>query len=149
MSHPTLTTPPPLRGCDGADTFTFISIFNRLPQILGELHKHLQGHVPGPLCDAISALSDEIQANNPIGQLLARQPEPLWDSYTAPHVGKTWDQVPWFFAELYLYKRILDLCRSHHCGMTFDPFQYQKSASLEDARAAFERSVLPLAKTTV
>jgi uncharacterized protein with ATP-grasp and redox domains len=60
-----------------------------------------------------------------------------WDAYLAPYLGANWLPVPWFFAETYFYRRImeatgyfeLEVAPDH--GADFDPFAKQKRHGLE------------------
>ncbi|UBF30483.1 protein-glutamate O-methyltransferase family protein (plasmid) [Kovacikia minuta CCNUW1] len=58
-----------------------------------------------------------------------------WEHYLVPFVGSPWLAVPWFFAEVYFYRRILEATRYFQPGewRVFDPFWQQKQMSLESA----------------
>jgi uncharacterized protein with ATP-grasp and redox domains len=56
-----------------------------------------------------------------------------WARYIEPNLGKNWLEVPWFFAENYFYRRILDITGYFQQGpyQARDPFLYQKRQGLE------------------
>jgi hypothetical protein len=58
-----------------------------------------------------------------------------WQRYLEPLIGIPWLDVPWFFAEVYFYRRILEATRYFQPGewQGVDPFWQQKQSSLESA----------------
>lgn len=55
-----------------------------------------------------------------------------WDAYLAPELGKNWLQIPWFTAETYFYRRILEATGYFEPGPGFlvDPYFEQKQAGM-------------------
>ncbi len=81
----------------------------------------------------VESLIDEI-ANGSIRELTGSGlDQSSWDSYVAPHAGLTWLDAPWFFVELYFYRRILDAVRYWETQQ--DPYRRQKTLGLEQAIA--------------
>ena len=60
-----------------------------------------------------------------------------WQRYTAPHLGRTWLEVPWFFAEHYFYRRILEATGYFRPGpgQGVDPFATEKARGLLASQA--------------
>ena len=58
-----------------------------------------------------------------------------WKKHLQPYIGKNWLEVPWFVAEMYFYRRILEATGFHLPGpyQGYDPFQRQKELVLESA----------------
>jgi hypothetical protein len=56
----------------------------------------------------------------------------FWRALSKPHVGRSWLDVPWFWAETYFYRRILEIVRYFQFGAwrERDPFAPQKDAEL-------------------
>ena len=54
-----------------------------------------------------------------------------WDEACAPHVGKGWLEVPWYFAESYFYRRLLEATQYFAHGV--DPFLVVKLAEEQHA----------------
>ncbi len=58
-----------------------------------------------------------------------------WDRYLKPYEGQRWIDVPWFFAETYFYRLILQktnyFCPGEWQGV--DPFELQKRQGLENS----------------
>jgi uncharacterized protein with ATP-grasp and redox domains len=53
----------------------------------------------------------------------------IWQGYIKPYLGKKWLAVPWFFAETYFYRRIMEAV--DYFNLKQDPFEYQKKQGLE------------------
>lgn len=71
----------------------------------------------------------------------SRIPEPAaswydyewWTAQYDAHRGDHWHDTPWFFAETYAFRLILEACRFREHGR--DPFWYTKKAELDNAHA--------------
>ena len=117
--------PEPLRGNE-TGTFTAHSVSVRLPEIAGRIR---DDHPTA--ASSLSALIDEIGSGHiePLSGTGPNQEE--WASYVQPFVGSSWRDVPWFFAEYYFYRRILDAVGYWESGL--DPYQSQKRLGLDQA----------------
>ncbi len=51
-----------------------------------------------------------------------------WEGYAAPYLAQGWLEVPWFFAEHYFYRRVMEAVDYFQKGL--DPFAYQKQQGL-------------------
>jgi uncharacterized protein with ATP-grasp and redox domains len=58
-----------------------------------------------------------------------------WATYLEPFVGKRWIDIPWLFAEVYFYRRIVEATHYFLPGSSqgIDPYGYQKRRGLETA----------------
>jgi hypothetical protein len=70
----------------------------------------------------------------------------LWEAYVAPYVGQSWLDVPWFFAEAYFYRRVLEATGYFQPGpgREADPYAYQKRLGLEQTALGGPRAPGPL-----
>jgi len=124
--YPNLPIPTPLRGSDKG-TFTEHTLKVRMPAIAGRvLQENDLSTEAGRL---IQMLVDEI----PEGRIRPLTPSnapdfDLWNEAIAPYKGQTWLQIPWFFAETYLYRRIIEAVDYFNTGL--DPFATQKQVGL-------------------
>ncbi len=69
----------------------------------------------------------------------------FWRAISKPHIGRSWLDVPWYWAETFFYRRILEIVRYFHLGAWHerDPFAAQKDAELKaDAAPARVRALL-------
>ncbi len=135
MSYqPNLPVPAPLRGTD-AGTFTEYTIKQRFPNIAERVLR--ENKLTAAATTRIEALLAEI----PFGEIrpLSDDHAPdyaQWQAWIAPYVGQNWLQPPWFFAETYFYRRIIEAVDYFATG--FDPFTYQKEQGLtQHSKAIF------------
>ena len=135
VSKPRRPIPEPLRGAE-TDTFAQDTVTVRLPEIarrtLGE------NDFPPETVSRLEALVHNIPAG-PIRSLRdAHAPDTAdWARYVAPYLGQNWLEIPWFFAETYFYRRILEATGYYRPGAHLeghDPFIHQKRQALESNR---------------
>lgn len=120
--------PEPLRGNE-TGTFTHHSVAVRLPEIASRVLE--ENELDAAARSVIAALMEEI-GNGVITQLSGLGPDAAaWDSYVEPYLGQSWLDVPWFFAEYYFYRRVLDAVGYWETGS--DPYVSQKQLGLEQA----------------
>jgi len=79
-------------------TFAHDTLRVRVPEILASTRARLPPHPPD-----VAAALDEL-AHELVGGRL----RPRWDAAAAPHVGHSWLDLPWFFAESFFYRRLLE-----------------------------------------
>jgi len=128
--------PPPLLTSE-PDSFARKTITTRKPAILKQV---LADHpdYPPPIVQALNDLFDEITTGRPIELLHSAAPDqPYWHAQLAAHRGKSWLNVPWYFAEAYFYRRLLEAAGyfggSHPAVERWrgvDPFWPQKQREL-------------------
>ena len=118
--------PPPLRGTD-LDSFTHHTITVRWPRILRRVID--ENDYPARINSRIRALIDDLP-DAPIRPLDdPRAPdERLWNERIEPYRGQSWLEIPWFFGETYLYRRLLEATGYFQPGpgRRSDPFTEQK-----------------------
>lgn len=129
--------PRPLSPADGAHTFTYDSVQRRLPLIAEAVINN--NEFPAPLVNELRSLASEIAAGKPLLPLENGGND--WDDLLAPFLdnGDTWFSAPWWVAENYFYKRMLELTdAAEGVGPTTDPFAKQKADSLAGSAGAFQ-----------
>ncbi len=115
-------------------SFAQDTVYHRLPRIARQTID--ENRFPAALVDRLEALIAEIPHGRlrPIGD--DGGPDGAdWAAYLRPYQGLSWTQVPWYFAEAYFYRRILEACDYFGCGPTagVDPYAQQKRSGLEGA----------------
>jgi uncharacterized protein with ATP-grasp and redox domains len=120
----------------------------RIPEILRKTRAQL-----GPVPPSIDGALDELDAEVRTGRLRLLREEAadraFWDGAAAPHVGHTWLDLPWFFAETFFYRRLLEATGYFSGGAMAgrDPFAADKNAEWAPdeapARCAQLLSALP------
>lgn len=130
--RPSAPIPEPLRANE-TGTFTHHSVVDRLPDIGRQTIS--DNTFTAAANAALESLINEIP-NGPIRPLTdAAAPDSAdWAAYIAPYEGYNWLDIPWFFAETYFYRRILEatgyfIPQHPHYGL--DPFAGQKREGLE------------------
>lgn len=130
-SLPKLPLPLPLVGAD-VGSFTEYTVTQRMPAIAHRV---------------IVENSFDNNVNDGLEQLACALPsgyiQPLvddtgadfsdWCKYLQSYVGQRWIDIPWFFAETYFYRLILNITSYFAPGVTqgIDPFALQKRQGLE------------------
>jgi uncharacterized protein with ATP-grasp and redox domains len=130
--HPIMTSVP--------GTFPHQTVRVRIPGIIDRVLRH--NDYPAGIREDALALRREITDEQPMAG-----PSPDWRDYAewqatwAPHAGRTWYEVPWFFAETYFYRRLLDAVHYFEPGpwQGVDPYHAQKREELVGEDGALAR----------
>lgn len=129
---PQIPLPAPLMMSE-ANPFAYFTLTKRMPAIVhrvisendfcSEIVNKLESLIQELPEKTVSLITDE-------GQDVAD-----WDRYLQPFIGKRWIDIPWFFAEAYFYRRLLEATQYFLPGKSFavDPYALQKSLGLEIA----------------
>jgi hypothetical protein len=116
------------------------TIVERKPQIIGQV---LVDHdYPAEIVAALYAFRDEIAAQpmQPLREWVGDTA--FWNAELARYAGLTWLEVPWYFAETYFYRKLLEAVRYLQPGpwQGRDPFGPQKRQQEIDALIRLEAS---------
>lgn len=119
------------------NTFAHYTIACRLPGVIEGVMK--DNNFPPPIMQELESLA---------GDLLKGWVRPLkddrgpdlvaWEFYLKPFEGKSWFDLPFYFAEAYFFRRLLEATNYFVPGIWqgIDPFGYQKRLSLEKSMDA-------------
>ena len=125
--------PEPLRGLE-PDTWAHYTVTERMPDIARRVLA--ENDFPPAIVERMEALIEEIpyRTIRPLEDPTAPD-APDWERYVAPYLGQNWLQVPWFFAEMYFYRRIVEATGYFQTGpgQGIDPYSRQKQQGLEMA----------------
>lgn len=127
--------PPPLMTSEPG-SFARKTIVERKPQIIGQVIED-NGYPPVTVA-RLEEFKDEI-ARQPMRPLFEQTPDAsFWNRELAVHRGKGWLEVPWYFAEAFFYRRLLEAVGYFQPGhwQQHDPFGVQKQSQI---RVAVER----------
>jgi hypothetical protein len=128
------TLPPPLLTSEPG-SFARETLQARVPRIL---HETLAQNAFPP---EVRSAGEDLHAEITGGVIrLLREPSPdrvFWDRVSRPHVGRSWLEVPWFWAEAFFYRRLLEATRYFQPGpgRGVDPFAIKKREELEPEAA--------------
>ncbi len=116
-------------------SFARATIVERKPEIIRRVMADYA--YPPEIVAALEAFQEEI-ASGLITPLTEDAPDvDFWNAHHAQHAGKTWLDAPWYFAETYFYRRLLEAVRYFQPGpwRGVDPFALQKREQEADAIA--------------
>lgn len=137
-----MSRPEPLRGREEG-TFAHHTVTVRMAGTVRRVLADNPGLPPG----AAAAL-EALVADLPHGRLRPLADDAAdaeaWAAHLAPHLGRSWLDVPWFVAETYFFRRILEAVGYFGARAGQDPFRPQKDLALATtlgaARALAERT---------
>jgi uncharacterized protein with ATP-grasp and redox domains len=113
-------------------SFARRTIGERKPQII---HQVLADNAyPAEVAAAVEAFRDEI-ATRPLRPLRESAPDTaFWNAALSEYAGRTWLEVPWYFAETFFYRKLLEAVRYFQPGELagLNPFQKQKDKQVEE-----------------
>lgn len=149
LTRPKLPVPPPLRGADRG-SFAEDTIKRRLPEIARRVLREndLPDTAPstgsGQAKAAIESLIDEMPYAlvRPLTDTHAPDTA-VWQPAIDRYRSQNWLEIPWFFAETYFFRRIIEAIDYFHTGL--DPYRVQKEEALRQGLTA----VHTLARTLV
>ncbi|MGQ9681718.1 MAG: damage-control phosphatase ARMT1 family protein [Anaerolineae bacterium] len=118
--------PPPLMTSEPG-SFAEATIMRRKPHILDEVLQ--DNDYPDDIRAALEALRREIVMREEIRPLIEGTPDrDEWEAQWCPYRGRNWLDVPWYFAEAFFYRRLLEATRYFQPGrwQGHDPFAVAK-----------------------
>jgi uncharacterized protein with ATP-grasp and redox domains len=133
------TLPPPILtsepGSFAQDTFR-----RRIPQIVRDVID--LNAFPADIRAALGDLHDEAVGGTVRPLREAAPDASFWALVSREHLGRSWLDVPWYWAEAFFYRRLLEATRYFQPGPweAYDPFATKKQADLE-AEATLRRIV--------
>jgi len=130
--------PPPLMVSEQG-SFAQYTIRVRKPQIIAETLA--TNPYPAEIVAALEALRAEI-AERPVAPPTDEGEDAAsWRAAWEPWEGRSWYDLPWFFAETYFYRRMREAVRYYQPGCWYhrDPYGSQKEAVLAEGLAALAR----------
>jgi uncharacterized protein with ATP-grasp and redox domains len=122
---------PPFLMTSDSGSFARATILERKPQIIRQVLA--DNTYPPEIAAALEDFRDEI-ASRTIQPLAGFAPDvPGWNRELAQYAGKTWLEIPWYFAETYFYRRLLNEVRYFQPGewQGVNPFQKQKQIQMD------------------
>lgn len=138
MQFPKLPLPPPLMGAE-MGSFAYFTVIERLPALARRIIA--ENNFPSLIAENLEKLAQEIP-EQPIRTLAETEAPDLaaWVNYVKPYLGKNWLDVPWYFAEAYFYRRILEATQYFQPGKWrgVDPYSFQKHLGLEMAKNSIQ-----------
>src|SRR5258708_23744850 len=120
--------PDPIR-TDSSNTFAHHSMKVRVPNILEEIQSRNPDY-PAPIPRALESLRADLVNDAPIPMIGLPAPDyDDWASLYALHTGESWLNTMWFYAELFMYRHVIEAVRWWETGR--DPFAPYKNEELQ------------------
>ena len=114
-------------------SFAHFTLLERMPPIVQRVID--ENDFPPSIVENLETLIQELP-DGVVRSLTDEGPDVVaWTKYLEPFAQKPWIDIPWFFAEVYFYRRILDATHYFFPGSSqgVDPYGYQKRRGLETA----------------
>ena len=103
------TNPPPPLMTGEPDSFANRTMTTRKPTVIRNILNDYGSRYPAAFKLALQALHDEVIEDKVIQPLKTAAPDgPDWTRAWQPYQNSTWLNCPWYFAEAFLYRRILE-----------------------------------------
>ena len=121
--------PPAIRTSD-AGSFARYTFTERVPNILRET---LALNDPPEISRrALEALHVEVTQGRVSGLCEDTPDKTFWNTVSAPHIGQSWLDVPWYWGEAFFYRRLLEATGYFRPGpgQQVDPFGLKKATEL-------------------
>jgi hypothetical protein len=125
------TLPPPILTSE-PDSFARRTFERRIPGIVEETIE--LNRFPPDIRRALEELRWEIVEAGPVrGLHESASDRHFWHEVSRPYLGRSWLDVPWFWAETFFYRRILEATRYFQPGpwQGFDPYAAKKQTEWE------------------
>ncbi|MGQ9555587.1 MAG: damage-control phosphatase ARMT1 family protein [Anaerolineae bacterium] len=123
--------PPPLMTSEPG-SFARETIEKRKPRIIADVLS--DAAYPANVRRQLEAFAHEIASGPLEGPLVGIPLYEEWLSEFQEWQGRTWLQIPWYFAESYFYVRLLAII-GYFEGRAGDPFQQRKDAHLQQSQS--------------
>lgn len=129
-THGTLAVPAPLMTSE-PESFAYNTFKVRVPRIIDEIVA--LNHFKDEVISDMRLLRDEI-TDGRIRQIREITPDQMfWNKVSDGWLGRTWLEVPWYWAETCFYRRVLEATRYFQPGDGYlsDPYTPHKMTELE------------------
>ncbi|HYL81921.1 MAG TPA: damage-control phosphatase ARMT1 family protein [Candidatus Acidoferrum sp.] len=121
--------PPAIRTSE-SDSFARYTFTQRVPNLLKEALA--LNDFPADIRRELEALHAELTGGVIRGLVEDAPDRAYWNAVSAPHIGRSWLDVPWYWGETFFYRRLLEATRYFQPGPWHgvDPFGQKKAAEL-------------------
>ncbi len=126
-----------------ADSFAQRTFAVRIPRIIEETIE--LNSFSGDIRSALEELRIEILSGTIRGLREETPDKPFWDGVSRPYLGRTWLDIPWYWGEAFMYRRVLEATGYFVPGPMYgvDPYAATKATEWKpDAAPRFASLVL-------
>lgn len=128
--------PPPPLMAGQPDSFARWTMTTRIPAVVQTVLADYGNRYPPRIIKALNNLHREVAENGPVRPLKTTAPDgPDWQQAWQPYQGRRWLDLPWYFAEVFFYRRLLEAAGYFGADgwAGVDPFLPRKQAELQAA----------------
>ena len=96
---------------DNSDPFVLDTMTIRVPtKIIGRTVDYNNADLPEDACEGMKKVQEDMLSNAKITALSKGPNVDSWNQYLDRYLAKgaTWNQLPWYVAETYVYHRLLE-----------------------------------------
>ncbi|MCB2202725.1 protein-glutamate O-methyltransferase family protein [bacterium] len=128
---------PPFIMTSEEGSFARFTIEERKPMITDRILDHFD-YTPA-IREALLAFKAELKEGTVQPLQETTSDKPIWDHDMRPWFGKSWLEIPWFLAETYFYRRVLEAVQYFQPGpwQGLNPYQRLKDRETRDAMTIF------------
>ncbi|HEY9633886.1 MAG TPA: damage-control phosphatase ARMT1 family protein [Coleofasciculaceae cyanobacterium] len=130
--QPCIPIPPPLMMSEEG-SFAYFTLIQRMPAIVQRVID--ENDFPSSIVENLETLIHQLP-DGTVRMLNDKGPDVAdWDKYLEPFLENRWIDIPWLFAEVYFYRRIIEATHYFLPGsfQGVDPYEYQKRRGLKTA----------------
>lgn len=126
--------PPPLLTSEPG-SFARRTFAERIPRMVDDIIAW--NAYPPRIVNALRALKKEIVSGKIRALEENADDREFWNAHAAEHIGKSWLDVPWYWAETYFYRRVLQAVEYFQPGAFYrhDPYTTPKHSELAPDKA--------------
>lgn len=126
---------PPIIHTSEPGSWARLTFETRIPRIIDDVIA--ANDYPRTMVTALKALRREIVDGKIRALNEDADDRAFWDEHAREHLGKSWLEVPWFWAETFFYRRLLEAVRYFQPGKFYrhDPYAKIKREELAPHRA--------------
>jgi hypothetical protein len=136
---------PPFISTSDPDSFASFTFTDRLPKLIDQIIE--KNNLDGTGRRALIGLKNRLRSGvvedsaTALGEVLEAEEQAVWIGAIAEHVGKSWFDLPWYFAESLFYLEVL-LAWGYYSGgcprFAADPFEAFKEEELHRPGGALD-----------
>ncbi len=126
-------TLPPIIHTSEPGSWAHETFSSRIPRIIDDVIA--ANDYSHEIVDALNRLRGEIVGGKIRALKEVTDYRAFWDAHTREHIGKSWLDVPWFWAEAFFYRRVLEATRYFQPGKFYQHDPYTNIKRTELARA--------------
>lgn len=121
--------PPPIRTSEPR-SFAHNTVAVRLPKIALEIIE--LNEFPANVVQSLNRLRIELTGGKIVGLTEDTPDKPFWNDISREYIGGAWLDVPWYWAETFFYRRVLEATGYFHPGHQhlLDPYHPAKLTEL-------------------